>query len=190
MQGRTACEVFEVESLSSVPRDVFRSPGNVMNLGVVLIESFLLIVAGSFAIAFGVASLLRLKNVSWHTIVLVSLPLWLIVGFTLLDFGQARLYSAWHRWQNAAVPQQGCVYYDPQFNRLLAKYTMEEADFLAWAATHPWHLKQDRSPREYDLKQFGVVEPEFSFSNEPAPNGAQLRVYYKSGTTYIAYYAN
>ncbi|MCC7335030.1 MAG: hypothetical protein IT422_08035 [Pirellulaceae bacterium] len=161
-----------------------------MNLGVVSIESFLLIIVASFAIAFGLASLLRLKNVSWHTIVLVSLPLWLMIGFALLDFGHQRLYAAWHRWQNAVVPQQGCIYYDPQFNRLLAKYSMKEADFLTWTTNHPWRLEQDGSPREYDLKQFGVVDPEFSFSNEPAPNGAQLRVYYKSGVAYIAYYAN
>ena len=161
-----------------------------MNLGIVYIESFLLIVAASFVIAIGLASALRLKNVSWNTIVLASLPIWLVVGFGLLDFGQQRLYSAWHRWQNAAVPHQGCTYYDPQFNRLLAKYSMSEHDFLKWIKAHPWGLSPDGSPSEYDLEQLGFVDPEHSFSNDPAPNGAQLRVYYKSGVTYIAYYAN
>lgn len=161
-----------------------------MNLGIVYVESFLAIVGTALAIAFGLASLLRLKHVSWHTIALVSLPLWLIVGFTLLNFGQQRLYTVWHHWQNVAVPRQSCSYYDPQFNRLLAKYPMNESDFLEWARNHPWGLSQFDSPVEYDLEQLGVVDPQFSYSNEPAPNGAQLRVYYKSGVAYIAYYAN
>ncbi|MEO8268631.1 MAG: hypothetical protein ABI557_02855 [Aureliella sp.] len=48
----------------------------------------------------------------------------------------------------------------------------------------------DGSPHEYDLKQLGLDDPALSFSNEAAPNGAQLRVYYKSGVAYIAYFAN
>ena len=161
-----------------------------MNLGVVYIESFLTIVLVSLFIAIGLASVLRFRDAPGHTIVLASLPLWLLVGFTLLSFGQQRLYTAWHRWQNAAVPHQGCIYYEPQFNRLLAQYSMSEHEFLEWAKNHPWGLQLDGSPSEYDLQHLGVVDPALSFSNAAAPNGAQLRVYYKSGIAYIAYFAN
>ncbi len=161
-----------------------------MNLGIVCIASFLLIVVAAFLLAFGLVSVFRFTNVSWRTIMLASLPLWLIVGYALLDFGHQRLYVAWHRWQNAAVPPEGCIYYEPQFSRLLAKYSMTENDFLEWARAHPWGLCEDSSPNEHDLKQLGVNEPAFSFSSEAAPNGAQLRVVYKMGIAYIAYYAN
>ena len=161
-----------------------------MNLGIVCIESFLLIIVAAFPLAFGLASVLRLKNSSWQTILLASLRLWLIVGYALLDLGHQRLYVAWHRLQNTAVPPEGCVSYEPQFNRLLAKYSMSEDDFLEWARTHPWGLSQAVSPNTNDLQQLDVIEPAFSFCSEPAPNGAQLRAYCKTGVAYIAYYVN
>lgn len=161
-----------------------------MNLGIVCVESFLLIIVAALPLAFGLASVLRLRSLSWHTIMLATLPVWLIVGYALLHLGHQRLFVAWHRLQNTAVPQEGCVSYEPQFNRLLAKYSMSEDDFWAWVRTHPWGLSQVASPYEYDLQQLNIIEPAFSFCSEPAPNGAQLRVYYKTGVAYIAYYVN
>ncbi len=73
-----------------------------MNLGVIHILSFGAIVVASFVISFAVASTIRWWRVSWPAVVYATLPLWLAIGFFMLDVFHHRLFVVWHRYQNEA----------------------------------------------------------------------------------------
>ncbi len=64
-----------------------------------------------------------------------TLPLWLAIGFFMLDIFHHRLFVVWHRYQNEAVPQQGCLTYDPDFYRLYATYQMSVEEWIAGSCT-------------------------------------------------------
>lgn len=161
-----------------------------MNLGDIYLKTFAAIIAISFVFAFTVASLLRFWRCSWRTIVLAALPIWLTVGFLSLNTSHQRLFVAWHKWQNTALPKTGCLTYEPDFTRLYATYTMTRDEFQAWVTNHPWQLHAgNNGSLHHDGPRLGFDEPELSFETDSAPNGKQLRVYYKSGIMYVAYNA-
>ena len=112
-----------------------------MNLGLIYIQSFLLIVVASSFVAFALASMLRLRRVSWHLVVVAALPLWLAIGFFALSELHQPLFVVSHRWQNEAVPATGCLTYEAEFNRLYAAYRMNRDDFIDWVESHLWNLR-------------------------------------------------
>jgi hypothetical protein len=161
-----------------------------MNLGAVYLAAFAAIVTLSFTLAVSVASLLRLRHCSWRVVFVTAVPLWLAIGFPMLDLGHQRLFVAWHKWQNGALPQEGCLTYEPDVTRLYATYTMDRGTFESWVASHPWRLHAgDNGSLDHDASRFGFGEPELSFETDSAANGRQLRAYYKSGVMYAAYNA-
>lgn len=100
------------------------------------------------------------------------------------------MFAAWHKWQNTAVPKDGCLTYEPDFSRLFATYEMSRDEFDEWVSNHAWrlHAGNNRLLR-YDGLRLGFAEPELSFETDSTPNGKQLRVYYKSGVMYVSYNA-
>ncbi|MFO0923981.1 MAG: hypothetical protein U0905_15990 [Pirellulales bacterium] len=162
-----------------------------MNLGVIHILSFGAIVVASFVISFAVASTIRWWRGSWPAVVYATLPLWLAIGFFMLDVFHHRLFVVWHRYQNEAVPQQGCLTYAPDFYRLYATYQMSVEELDRWVMHHPWQLQSaDVNVCPHDSERFGLEVSEKSYQTEMAPNGRQLRLYYKSGTLYVSYNSN
>jgi hypothetical protein len=159
-----------------------------MNLGNIYLKTFAAIIAISFVLAVMVASLLRFRRCSWRTVVLSALPIWLMVGFFVLNTSHQRLFVAWHKWQNSALPKQGCLTYEPDFTRLYATYAMSRSEFETWVNDHPWRLHAGNNGLlHHDGPRLGFDEPELSFETDSAPNGRQLRVYYRSGIMYVAY---
>jgi hypothetical protein len=163
--------------------------GGLMNLGVVYIKSFLLIISVSFVFSFGIASLLRFfRRVSWQPIFAIAITIWLCIGFFGLNNWHEKLFNAWHRWQNEAMPSKGCITYEPDFTRLFATYRMTRPEFEAWVTSHPWKLNPgDNGLLYHDRGRLGFNSPELSFETETAPNGKQLRVYFESGIMYVSY---
>ena len=161
-----------------------------MNLGDIYLKTFAAIIAISFIVSVVVASSLRLRHCSWRTVIIVALPLWLPIGFLSLNLGHQRLFVAWHKSQNVTLPRNGCLTYEPDFTRLYATYKMDRDEFETWVANHPWHLHAgDNGLLHHDGPRLGLREPELSFETESAPNGKQLRVYYKSRIMYVSYNA-
>lgn len=160
-----------------------------MNFGDIYLKSFAVIVGASFLIAVMIASPLRFwRRTSWQTVVLTALPIWLILGFLALDWGHRRLFVTWHRWQNTALPSDGCLTYEPSFARLYATYEMTRDEFKRWARNHPWELQPSGNELlPSDGPRLGLDSPELCFASEMGPNGKQLRVYYKTGTMYVSY---
>ncbi len=159
-----------------------------MNLGNIYLKTFAAIIAMSLVLALGVASLLRFRRVSWRTVILTSLPIWLLVGFLVLNTSHQRLFSAWHKSQNTLLPKNGCRTYEPDFTRLYATYSMNRGEFEAWVNNHPWQLHVGNSGLlHHDGPRLGFEEPDLSFETDFAPNEKQLRVYYKSGIMYVSY---
>ena len=162
-----------------------------MNLGDIYLKSFAAIIAMSFIAALAIASLLRFRHCSWRSVVYAALPLWLALGFFALDTYHQRLFVTWHQRQNLALPKNGCLTYEPDFYRLYATYKMSRLEFDRWVYSHPWQLHAgDSGFSNHDGSRLGLNAPEFSFVTEMAPNGKQLRVYYKSGKMYVSYNSN
>ena len=161
-----------------------------MNLGDIYLKTLFALITTSLVLAVMVASLLRFRRCSWRTVILVALPIWLIVGFLVLNTAHQRLFVAWHRWQNTTLPNHGCLTYQPAFTRLYATYAMSRDEFETWVQDHPWRLHAgDNALLHHDGPHLGFDEPELSFETDSAPNGKQLRVYYESGIMYVAYNA-
>ena len=162
-----------------------------MNLGDIYLKTFAAIIAMTFLASLTVASLLRIWRFSWRSVIYAALPVWLALGFFILDTGHQGLFVAWHQWQNSVLPKHGCLTYEPDFYRLYATYEMTRQEFDIWVLDHPWHLRSGgNSLLHHDGPRFGLDEPEASFETDMAPNGKQLRVYYKSGKMYASYNSN
>jgi hypothetical protein len=98
------------------------------------------------------------------------------------------VFSAWHQSQNRFVPNSGNITYCPEFSRLYATYEMTLPQFHQWAATHPWKLNLSSGEAfSHDFEIMRFDNPEASYSTEMAPNGKQLRVYFKSDIMYLSY---
>lgn len=161
-----------------------------MNLGDIYLKTFAVIIAFSFVLAVMATSLLRLRQCSWRTIVLAAIPIWLAVGFLLLNLCHQPLFTAWHKLQNTTLPNHGCLTYEPDFTRLYATYRMTREQFETWVTNHPWQFHAGNNGLlHHDGPRLGMDGPELSFETESASNGKQLRVYFKLGTMYVSYNA-
>ena len=168
-----------------------------MNLGDIYLKTFLvlttmaLVLSCLLALVLSrlVASLLRFRRrVSWADVLCFGFLLGCFVAFTANMLLHRPLFVAWHKAQNDAVPTTGCLTYDPHFTRLYATYQMTRTEFDTWVANHPWELRPgDNGLLHHDGPEFDLGEPDASFETEMAPNGRQLRVYFKSGIMYVSY---
>lgn len=163
-----------------------------MNLGEVFIETAFVICLVACLLALSVALILRyMKRTRWF----VSLTVFVVLVSVLvgggLYFGHSPLFAAWHRFRNNVLPRTDCLTYEPSFFRLYATYRMSRAEFDAWIARHPWHLTpcDERQIASQDAEQLGFAQPDAAYASEPAPNGRQLRVYFKNDTMYVSYWA-
>jgi hypothetical protein len=160
-----------------------------MNLGDIYIKSFFCIVGASIAVSMLFAFVWRSK---WKTSRCASIAVSLLIGLLLsvpaLTLLHHPLFVAWHRAQNAMVPQTGCLTYDPSFARLFAAYRMSRSGFDTWVAAHPWRLTPYANDLlEYDASHLGFSSPDASFASPSGSNGKQLRVYFKNGVMYLSY---
>lgn len=58
-------------------------------------------------------------------------------------------------------------------------------------ARHDWSLHAvENGLHVNDGEKLKLDNPERTYATEPAPNGKQLRVYYRSGVMYVAYNSN
>ena len=160
-----------------------------MNLGDIYLKTFLALTAGSLVLSCLLVSLLRFwRRVPWVDILWIGCLLGCFAAIVANTSLHRRLFVSWHRAQNDAVPATGCVTYEPDFTRLYATYRMTRPEFDAWIANHPWKLKPgDNGLLHHDGPRFGLDEPDAGFETEMAPNGRQLRVYFKSGIMYVSY---
>ena len=160
-----------------------------MNLGAVWVDAFLAIAGVASLAGVLAAAALRLKaRLHWAIVGLLAVVFAVLLTLLGNVFGHAHLFKAWHRDQNSAVPQSGCVTYEPWFGGLSAAYSMTRAEFEAWATGHSWGLTTcDLAHADADRAVLSFGQPEAAFATPPAPDGGQLRAYYVKGTAYIFY---
>ena len=162
-----------------------------MHLGDIYIKTFFLISAVAFGIAIASSFLLR----SWKRINAGWLfALSLVVGLSLAYAGNSQfhrdIFVRWQQSQNKWVPQKGCLTYEPSFGRLYATYSMSRDEFERWTASYPAEMSPyDMSFLVHDSERLGFSDPEVAYATEMAPNGNQLRVYFKDGVMYLSYNA-
>lgn len=160
-----------------------------MNLGDIYLKTFLALIGMAFVLSFLMAALLRVRRrVSWKNVLCIGCLLGCFAAFIAVKPLHRPLFILWHKAQNDAAPATGCLTYEPDFTRLYATYQMTRPEFDAWVANHPWKLKPgDNGLLHHDGPRFGLNEPDASFETEMAPNGKQLRVYFKYGIMYLSY---
>lgn len=162
-----------------------------MNLGLVYLLSFLAILTISLIVALMLACILRIWSFAWSTIFSAALLLWFVLGLFALESFHQPVFAFWHRMQNKSLPREQCLTYDPSFYRLYASYRMSPETFEFWISTHDWNLHPaDNVMHLDDGEKLKLDSPEKSFATESAPNGKQLRIYYRSGVMYAAYNSN
>jgi hypothetical protein len=161
-----------------------------MNLGDVYLKTVLLISGVSFCVCLAGAIVWRLwREVPWRVVWLTTFCAGCVVAPTANSFLHRRVFISWHRGQNEYVPKTGCVTYEPSFFRLYASYRMDRETFDDWVANHPWRLLPfDGEVPSYDGQRLGFESPDVALATEMAPNGRQLRVYFKDGMMYLSYY--
>ena len=160
-----------------------------MNLGDIYLKTFLALTGMAFLLSFLMASLLRIRRrASWGTVFGIGCSVGIFAAFFANMSLHRPLFVSWHKAQNDAVPTTGSLTYEPDFFELNATCQMTRPEFDAWVGSHPWNLEPgDNSFLHHDGPSFGLSEPEASFETEMAPNGRQLRVYFKSGIMYLSY---
>ncbi|XZE42797.1 hypothetical protein SH467x_002331 [Pirellulaceae bacterium SH467] len=162
-----------------------------MNLGLIYLCSMMAILVATYGVALLLASILKVWRWGWGTVAFVAIPIWFFLGVFCLDSYLPSVFSGWHRWQNGALPREHCLTYEPSFYRLYASYRMSPEAFDSWVATHDWSLHAvENGLHVNDGEKLKLDNPERTYATEPAPNGKQLRVYYRSGVMYVAYNSN
>jgi hypothetical protein len=161
----------------------------IMNLGQIFFQTFLVLLVAPTLASILVLFLFRRKLSSYFsTFALLCIFLGPCIGVGVNYKYHRVVFSFWHQWQNQFVPQSGGITYDPDFSRLYATYKMTLPQFQEWAATHPWKLNLSSGESfGHDFEIMGFDNPEASYSTEMAPNGKQLRVYFKSDIMYLSY---
>jgi len=160
-----------------------------MNLGQIYFQAFVVLMVTPTVASMLLLCLFRRKLSSYFsTLALLSIFVGPAFGVCLNYKYHGLVFSAWHQWQNQFVPQSGCITYDPDFSRHYATYKMTLPQFHEWAATHPWKLNLSSGESfGHDFEIMGFDNPEASYSTEMAPNGKQLRIYFKLDTMYLSY---
>lgn len=160
-----------------------------MHLGDIYIKTFFLLTAIAFGIAIAGSLVLRSwKRISAGRLFVLSLA----VGVFLAYIGNSRfhrdLFVSWQQSQNEWVPQIGCLSYEPSFGHLYATYSMSRDEFERWVESYPAEMSSyDTSFFVHDSERLGFGDPEVAYATEMAPNGNQLRVYFKDGVMYLSY---
>ncbi|MEO9933806.1 hypothetical protein [Rhodopirellula bahusiensis] len=165
-----------------------------MNLGDIYIKTFLAISAlGICAAVFAALLICRLRKRRVGPVVgLALLASVFIVPLLNVAFHRS-LFVKWHQSQNLMVPSTGCRSYDPDFMTLQASYSMSKSDFVSWAESHPGNMRlysfrDEKGNLELiDEKRLGFVDAELIYATEMAPNGRQLRAYFRDGIMYLSY---
>ena len=163
-----------------------------MNLGDIYLRAAATIcIASSVLVLVAMLLVRRLRRSSWPALLALAIPSFLLFTWCGLYFGHQPLFAAWHRVQNHILPRSGCLTYKPTFARLCASYRMTRPEFDAWVQAHPWGLVAVSASdvHQGDLQQLGVAKPDAAFATKSAPNGRQLRVYYRNKVMYVVYYA-
>ncbi len=159
-----------------------------VNLGSTYLIVFLAIVVASLGASVLLVTPLRWRGWSWRTVLLIALPVWLVIGFFSLEHFQQRVFTVVHRLQNASLPREGCLSYEPSFGRLYASYSMSRTEFDRWVAQYPVKMEPYDNPNvEFDAKRMGFENAAASYATSMAANGKQMRVYYAGGVMYVSY---
>ena len=160
-----------------------------MRLGQTYIDVFLHIAMWSALASVVLVAILRLlKRIHIAKLVAIGFVLFIAVTVTANTLFHRQLFVDRHRSQNAMVPTTGCLTYEPSFGHLFASYSMDRAEFDAWVSEHPWPMTAyDDSLQRFDEDRFGFTDADAALATEMAPNGNQLRVYFKSGVMYLSY---
>ena len=160
-----------------------------MNLGQIFFQTFLVLLVAPTLASILVLFLFRRKLSSkFSALALLCIFLGPVAGVCLNYKCHGIVFSAWHQSQNRFVPNSGNITYCPEFSRLYATYEMTLPQFHQWATTHPWKLNLSSGEAfSHDFEIMGFDNPEASYSTEMAPNGKQLRVYFKSDIMYLSY---
>tara|TARA_R110002049_G_scaffold27283_1_gene93843 strand:- start:104 stop:595 length:492 start_codon:yes stop_codon:yes gene_type:complete len=160
-----------------------------MNLGQTYIDAFLYVAKLSAVASIVLVVLLRLwKRIDTSKLIAIGLGLFVAATFTANKLFHRQLFVDWHKSQNTMVPATGCLTYEPSFGHLFATYSMNRADFDSWVAEHPWPMATyDDSLQRFDEDRLGFAEPDVALATEMAPNGNQMRVYFKSDVMYLSY---
>lgn len=160
-----------------------------MNLGDIYIKTFLSITLATFV--FSIVSAVALhfvKRIPWLQVSFIAFLLWVCGSFIGNLLLHNVIFTAWHQSQNKIVPSTGCEIYKPSFSTLHATYRIDQPEFDAWIANHPWPLEDgDNDSIQLDGQRLGFDEPESSFQTEEAVSGKQLRIYFKAGKMYLVY---
>jgi len=160
-----------------------------MNLGVIYINTFIDITLSALAIALVTTILIRLlKNLSILFVFAMFLGLSLVFVYFGNDLYLEQMFVHRHKAQNIWVPQDGCITYEPSPGDLFASYSMSRDEFDNWVGTHPFQLSEGGGELlDFDTERLGFTTPDVIYETEMAPNGKQLRVYFKDGTMYLSY---
>ena len=160
-----------------------------MNLGVVFFETSGEISTAAFWIAVFLTALLRfLKRIRIRWLIASLLFSTIALNYIGHKLFHLENFKTRHQAQNIWVPQHGCITYEPSPGQLFASYTMSSEEFEKWVAEHPFGMSQyDLGLMDSDSVRLGFSEPEAAYATEMAPNGKQLRVYYKNGRMYLSY---
>lgn len=158
-------------------------------LGETYINVFLWLAAAGFAIATILVAMIRLltrARMLWC--VILTFLLGPFLAYAANSLFHHDLFVRRHQSLNKLVPQEGCLRYEPSFGHLFASYTISQEDFERWVAKHPWGLDPyDLSLVDHDSKRLNFTSPDLAYATEMAPNGGQLRVYFKDGVMYLSY---
>ncbi|MCU0718475.1 MAG: hypothetical protein MUC83_02130 [Pirellula sp.] len=158
-------------------------------LGEAYINVFLRITACGFAAAIIVAVIIRLLfRVRLERCVSIASVLGIALAYAGNSFLHHDLFVRNHQSHNSFMPKEGCLTYEPSFGHLFASYAMSRNEFEQWVSIHPWKLKPyDLALVEYDSKRLNFAAPEVAYATEMAPDGGQLRVYFRDGVMYVSY---
>ncbi len=158
-------------------------------LGEAYINEFVRISVWGFAAAVVAILMARvLFRVRFQWCLLITPILGITLSYTGNSLFHRDLFVRRHQSNNSLMPQQGCLTYEPSFDKLFASYRMTRSEFEQWVSNHPWKLKPyDMSFVEFDAERLGFSKPDVAFATEMADDGGQLRVYFKDDTMYVSY---
>ncbi len=158
-------------------------------LGEAYINVFLWITVCGFAVAVVVAVIIRLLfRVRLGWCLLIAPVLGIALAYAGNSYFHHDLFVRSHQSHNSFMPKEGCLTYEPSFGHLFASYAMSRDEFKQWVSLHPWKLKPyDMAFVDQDSKRLNFAEPEVAYATEMAPDGGQLRVYFRDGVMYVSY---
>ena len=121
---------------------------------------------------------------------LLSLTIWLLSSVAVLPFLHKPVFVLLHQSCNTLMPSSNCVSYDARFDRLYAKFQVDNRDeFIRWTVTTNLIERPSKfrtgEVTESDRQYFSFNEPELFFASK----SGRLRAYYVQKSIYVAYNA-